>query len=133
MVWLKILHFEPPNWMRHDPNIRNYLNETAETVWYKQTTEPLPRYLRCSEKCVQTNDVSDAFINGSELSYKEQAKILLNNEIKLNAKKAYRQYLVFCRKYSISNPMSEVILHRFLMKLCHRKEEDDDGVIYYCR
>lgn len=133
MVWLKILHFEPPNWMRHDANIRNYLNETAETVWCKYTTYPLPRYLKCNEIEVKKHDDSDAFINGADLTYKEQASILLNNEIKLNARLAHKLYLIFCRKYNISNPMSEIILHRYLMKLCYRKEEDDEGIVFYCR
>ena len=135
MIWLYTMHTEPPEWMRHDPTIKNYVGDTAEIVWHKFTKKKFPpKYLRVKQDSPLTESAIEALkddYNTNTLPLELQAKIIITNMRRIPCRKAYTMYKDFCRKYLITNVMTELTLHKLLIKLAKKEYDEIEEAVYY--
>lgn len=131
MIWLYTMHTEPPEWMRHDPSIRNYYGDNAEIVWHKFAKKKIPpKYIRVKEESPLI-DCSESDQCATVLPLEMQAKIIITNMRRIPCRKAYAMYKDFCKKYLIANRMTELSLHKWLIKIARKEYDDVDEAVYY--
>ena len=47
MHWITHVHTDPPEWMRHDPNMRSGNGSTLQDLWQNIGKTELPAWMKC--------------------------------------------------------------------------------------